>query len=261
MVSRSLKTHCFASRDSDIAAALPPSRMSASGREPLRSASRRGLLREDVIRLEERCRECARIGYELHDTLLQGFLGASLLPHEAMEQTDADSPSRPALSHALHLVRRSINEGRAAIRGLQVTLPSASNLEQAFAIFLDEGTPAHGAKLRVYVQGKPRAIKPAIQEQLFLIGREAVGNALRHSGAAMIEIEVQYRCNTVCLLVRDNGCGICPEAVQKAQCSHWGLRGMRERGEEIGARFGIWSGPSLGTEVRVTVPFEISAHA
>jgi signal transduction histidine kinase len=261
-VSPSVKTHCFDSRDSDIAAALTRSRMNASGREPLRSASPAGLLREDAIRLEERCRERARIGHELHDTLLQGFLGASLLLHAAMEQTGANSPSRPALSRALHLVRRAIDEGRAAIEGLQVILPlpSASNLEQAFAIFLGEITPAQGAKLRVYVQGKPRAIKPAIQEQLFLIGREAVVNALRHSGAAMIEIEVQYRCNTVCVLVRDNGCGICPEAVQKAQGSHWGLRGMRDRGEDIGARFGIWSRPGSGTEVHVTVPVEIAAQ-
>jgi len=61
----------------------------------------------------------------------------------------------------------------------------------------------------------------------------------------MIEIEVQYRCNTVCVLVRDNGCGISPEAAEKAQRSHWGLRGMRERGEDIGAHFGIWSRPGF----------------
>ena len=123
-MSPSVKTHCFASRGTPISqAALTRSRMNASGREPLRSASRARLLREDAIRQEERCSERARIGHELHDTLLQGFLGASLLLHAAMEQTGADAPSRPALSRALHLVRRAIDEGRAAIRGLQVTLP------------------------------------------------------------------------------------------------------------------------------------------
>ena len=47
---------------------------------------------EDDIRLEERCRERARIVHELHDTLLQGFLGASMLLDQAVEQTPADSP-------------------------------------------------------------------------------------------------------------------------------------------------------------------------
>jgi signal transduction histidine kinase len=185
------------------------------------------------------------------------FLGASMLLHQAMEQTCSDSPSKPVLSRALRLVLRAIDEGRAAIRGLQVTLPAASSLEQAFAIFLGEVTPARGARLRIFVQGQPLALKPAIQEQLFLIGREAVMNALLHSGATKIEVEVQYLRTLLCVLVRDNGCGICHEVAQKAGDSHWGLRGMRERAENIGARFDIWSRLRAGTEVRVAVPIDI----
>ena len=56
---------------------------------------------ENDIRMEERCRERARIVHELHDTLLQGFLGASMLLGHAVEQMPADSPSRPALSRVL----------------------------------------------------------------------------------------------------------------------------------------------------------------
>src|SRR6266567_4976838 len=58
--------------------------------------------------------------------------------------------------------------------------------------------------------------------------------------------------------VRDNGCGINPEAVQNESDSHPGLRLMRERAENIGARFGIWSRTSAGTEVRVAVPVDIA---
>lgn len=108
----------------------------------------------------------------------------------------------------------------------------------------------------MFVQGKPRALKPAIQEQLFFIGREAVINSLRHSEATKIEIEIQYQGNILCVLVRDNGCGIRPEMVPEAKDPHWGLHGMRERAENIGARFGMWSGPRAGTEVRVEVPLD-----
>src|SRR5437016_2064507 len=45
--------------------------------------------REDDIRREERHKERARIVHDLHDTVLQGFLGASLLLHQAVEQTPA----------------------------------------------------------------------------------------------------------------------------------------------------------------------------
>ena len=68
--------------------------------------------------------------HELKDTLLQGFLGASILLDQAVEQTPADSPSKPALSSALRLVRRAIDEGRAAIQGLHTASPAPSSLER-----------------------------------------------------------------------------------------------------------------------------------
>lgn len=237
------RADCLPGRDSDTA--------------PVRLAGQRQPVPEDAIRLEERSRERARIVRELHDTLLQGFLGASMLLHQAIEQTPADLPSKPTLSSALRLVRRAIDEGRAAIRGLQAAPTVPSSLEQALANFLGEVTPLRGIRLRIFVEGTPWALTPAIQEQLYLIGREAVINALRHSAATEIEVEVQYLRTVLRVLVRDNGCGIRPEAVHQARDSHWGLHGMRERAENIGARFDIWSRPGTGTEVCVAVPVDV----
>lgn len=211
---------------------------------------------EDDIRLEERCRERARIAHELHDTLFPGFLGASILLHQAVEQTPADYPSRPVLSSALRLVHQAIDEGRAAILGVHTDSPAPSSLEQAFSNLLSEVTTGRGPRLRVFVQGKPWTLNPAIQEQLFLIGREAVINALRHSEATKIEIEFQYLRDLLRVVVRDNGCGISPEAVRRESDSHWGLRGMRERADNISARFGIWSRSGAGTEVCVGIPVD-----
>jgi signal transduction histidine kinase len=210
---------------------------------------------ERDIRLEERSRESARILHELHDTLFQGFLAASMLVHQAAEQTPGDSPSKPLLSRALRLVRRAIDEGRAALQGLHTAVPLPASLEEAFSDLLNELTPERGGQLRIFIQGKPQVLKPAIREQLFLIGREAVVNALRHSHATNIQVEVQHLRRLLRLLVRDNGCGIHPDAVQKARESHWGLRGMHDRAEKIGAQFGIWSRPGAGTEVRVAYEF------
>ncbi len=223
-----------------------------------RLTGQRQPLLEGDIRLEERSRERARIAHELHDTLLQGFLGASLLLHLAVEQTPADSPSKSALSHALRLVHRAIDEGRAAIHGLHTASPAPSSLEEALSNFLNEVAPGRGAQLRIFIQGKPWTLNPAIQEQLFLIGREAAMNALRHSQATKIEIEIQYLRDLLRVFVRDNGCGIKPEAVPRECDSHWGLRGMRERAENIGARFGIWSRTGAGTEMCVAIPIDFA---
>jgi len=89
-----------------------------------------------------------------------------------------------------------------------------------------------------------------------LAGREAVMNALHHSEATSIEVEIHYLRDLLRVSVRDNGIGINPDAVQEAMRSHWGLCGMRERAESIGARFGIWSRRGAGTDVRVAVPID-----
>jgi len=250
---------CFERRNSDTApSAFGPTRTKGAAQNRFRLTGQKKPLLENSIRLEERSRERARILRELHDTLLQGFLGASMLLHQAVEQTSADSPSKPALSRALRLVQRAIEEGRAAMQGIRAAPAAPSSLEQAFSSFLEEAAAGGGVRLRIFVQGKPWPLNPAIQEQLFLIGREAVVNALRHSNATNIDIELQYLRRVLRMSVCDDGCGINADALQKAKDSHWGLCGMRERAENIGAGFGIWSRPGSGTEVRVAVPVGVA---
>src|SRR5437867_1849347 len=74
-----------------------------------RGADRAQVHRELSLHSEERCNERARIARELHDTLLQGFISASLLLHAAVEQTPADSPSKLSLTRALRLVHQAID--------------------------------------------------------------------------------------------------------------------------------------------------------
>jgi signal transduction histidine kinase len=133
-----------------------------------------------------------------------------------------------------------------------------ASLEQALSNLLCEVARFQGVSLRIVVLGKPRALNPATQEQFFLIGREAIINALRHSTSTTIEVEVQYLRDLLCLLVRDNGCGINPDEILRVRDSHWGLRRMRNRAENIGARFGIWSRPGAGTEVCVAMPVDVT---
>ena len=166
----------------------------------------------------------------------------------AASGTDVDdSSSKPALGRTFYL-------GRAALGGIHTPLPMPASLEQAFSDLLHEATPRRGVRLGIFVEGKRQALRPAIQQQLFLIGREAVLNALRHSKATKIEVELQYLRGSVRIFVRDNGCGINPDVVQAKSDSNWGLREMRDRAGTIGAEFGIWSRPGAGTEVRIAAP-------
>jgi signal transduction histidine kinase len=109
-------------------------------------------------------------------------------------------------------------------------------------------------RARVFVTGKSKALRPSIQEELYLIGREALVNALRHSEATRIEVEVEYQPRQLRMVLRDNGCGIDSQLVQLGRNGHRGLLVMRERAASIGARLRIWSKLGCGTEVEICFP-------
>jgi signal transduction histidine kinase len=218
-----------------------------------RRPGREQLSREVNIRVEERIRERARIARELHDTLFQGFLGVSMQLYQAVEQVPADSPSKPSLSRALSLLQRVIDEGRGTLQGLRSSAVASMTLEEALSVLCEEFTSG-GVCFRVFVSGQPKKLSPEIREQVYMIGREAMLNALRHAQATRIEAEVEYLPDGLRLAVRDNGCGIEPGVVRTGRDAHWGLLGMRERAGNIGAKLRILSRPGAGTEVEISVP-------
>lgn len=56
------------------------------------------------------------------------------------------------------------------------------------------------------------------------------------------------------MFVRDDGCGIDPQIAQKGSEGHWGIAGMHERAQAIGASFTVRSRAAAGTEVELSVP-------
>lgn len=203
---------------------------------------------------DELSKERARIARELHDTVLQGCLGASFLLQEAAEQASAASPSRPLVLRALKVLQRAISEGRQLVLGLRSEAGSRTNLECALYDLNEELAAVCRAQYRVFVTGNPASLNPELQQQIYFIAREAVTNAFRHSNATAIEAELQYSARRLCVIVRDNGCGIDPELLDSVRNCHWGLVGMRERAENIDAQLKIWSRPGAGTEVEIAVP-------
>jgi nitrate/nitrite-specific signal transduction histidine kinase len=111
---------------------------------------------------------------------------------------------------------------------------------------------------RVIVDGQPRPLHPVLRDEVYRIGREALVNAFQHSQAKSIELELEYASSQLRVVVRDNGRGIDPQTLLTGRDGHWGLPGMRERAERIGGKFHVWSRPSSGTEVELSVPSHLA---
>jgi signal transduction histidine kinase/ligand-binding sensor domain-containing protein len=213
------------------------------------------------MRAEERIEERERIARELHDTLLQGLLSASLQLSVANSKIQRDAPAKPLIERILQLLRQAIDEGRDAVRGLRT---QDDALERAFAqipqdLGLDEKAP-----FRLVVEGTPRALRPAVRDEVYRIGREALANAFRHAQASSVETVLEYGPDRFRMVVRDNGRGMDPDVLQSGRPGHWGLSGMRERAGKIGARLKVLSAPGAGTEIDLVVPagaaFQNTAH-
>jgi signal transduction histidine kinase len=210
------------------------------------------------LRLEERVNERTRIARELHDTLLQGVISASMQLNVAVDQLPADSPVRPLFVRALQITEQVIEESRRAVQGFRAIDTATEDLESAFSRVPQELDVKEQIDFRVIVEGHPQALHPSIRDEVWSIGREAVVNSFRHSGADRIEVELEYSPNQLRVLVRDNGRGIDAQVLQSGRNGHWGLSGMRERANRIGARLKLFSGLGGGTEVELRVPAEIA---
>lgn len=214
------------------------------------------------VRFQERLAERTRIAQELHDTLLQGFLSASMQVHVVADRLPEDSNVKPALSRALELMGQVIDEGRNAVRGLRSSRSASLDLEHAFCQIQQEfvGAEQTGEEIdfRVIVEGEQSPLHPVLRDEVYRIGREAILNAFRHARAKNIEIELKYSSKRLCVLVRDDGCGIDPNIVQTGRDGHWGLSGMRERADRIGAELHVLSSVSTGTEIELTVPAKVA---
>lgn len=210
------------------------------------------------VRFRERLAERTRIAQDLHDTLLQGVLSASLQLDVADDQLPDGSPVKPLLRRVLQLMSKVTEEGRNTLRGLRASESNNRNLEIAFSRMRQEIAMSDRIGYRIIVSSETRPLRPIIHDEVYRIGREALVNALRHADARSVEVELEYASKYLRMMIRDDGRGIDPDVLQSGLEGHWGLVGMRERSEGIGASLRLRSRVGAGTEVELTVPSAIA---
>ncbi|MCY7325728.1 MAG: GAF domain-containing protein [Microbacteriaceae bacterium] len=150
----------------------------------------------------------------------------------------------------------ALDETDRAVQGLGPSLLDRHSLEEAIGLELDWATATSDARTQLLVMGERAAISPDVEQQLFRIVQEAVGNAAAHAGAGSIRVGLVYGSAGVSLIVEDDGRGF--DAGARAAAGHGlGLGGLLSRAQQVGGTIQIDSTPGWGTRVRADLPYAV----
>ena len=193
-----------------------------------------------------------RMARDIHDTLAQGFTGV-IVQLEAAEDAISCGCRKEADAHlhrAGELARRSLSEARRSVHALRPQALQEHNFWEALKGTIKSTTAGTALHAKFQAQGKLPELPPSWQENLLHIGQEALTNTLKYAHARNFETRLSYKAKEVRLELRDDGRGF------KAKDRHdgVGLRGMRERVEQMGGELKINSSRGKGTKITVLLP-------
>ncbi|HSY35387.1 MAG TPA: two-component regulator propeller domain-containing protein [Acidobacteriaceae bacterium] len=200
-----------------------------------------------------------RMAREIHDTLTQDFVGASL-------QLDliAQHLNRGKFELALEQVKRTrqlvtegLEEARRSIWELRVN-NSQDSLPTRLSKVVQRDT-FNAIHPRLHVGGAYRVVDLKVERELLRIAQEALTNVLHHARSAETSVELHYSSDMLMLTIEDKGVGFrVNEASGKT--GHYGLLGMKERAATIDGVLDVISEPGRGTKVTLRVPIAQSAR-
>ena len=201
--------------------------------------------------LEER----TRIAREIHDTLAQGFVGlSSQLDAVAVQMQGQGTEACNRLETAQKMARHSLTEARRSVMDLRDPELQDRDLGSAIQSAVRRWRMNGSIPIHVNIAGDAVDLPAEVQQHVLRIAQEAVANALKHSRARDIAIDLQVEPSQLVLTVRDDGRGFGIEAMLSPEEGHFGLLGMRERAERLGGKLDLSSAPETGTAVSVRVP-------
>ncbi len=210
-------------------------------------------------RLFERSRELSiveernRLARELHDAVTQTLFSVALTAEAAATLVDADpEAARRQIQAVQELARDAMQEMRSLIFELRPGDLGTDGLVPTLRKHVDVLRRVYGTDVELEVDGE-RRLDAALEKEVFRVAQEALSNALKHSGAGRVRVQVQMPDGRIVLTVSDDGAGFDPETAP-VRSRRLGLVSMRERAEALGGSLSVESRPGAGTRVRLEVP-------
>lgn len=223
-----------------------------------REANRRRELERRLLLAIEK--ELAQVGLELHDELGQNLTGTALLAKTLQKKLAEKGLSEAADAARVHaLVNETIRQTRLISHGLSPHIMGPEGLIEALQQLADDVNSLGMIECRFECDGEPRIADTLVARGLYRIAQEAVNNALKHSHAKNIMIELTALGGETRLAVIDNGIGI--RANDAEPLSDSALHSIKYRSGVMGASLSVSRRPGGGTEIAVALPVDADAFA
>jgi signal transduction histidine kinase/ligand-binding sensor domain-containing protein len=210
-------------------------------------------------KLKERSMERERIARDLHDTLLQGFQMLILRFQVITDTLSPDSPTTQLLEESLKRSERALQEGRDKVGSLRSEVESGDDLSVEIHRFGEGLSEVLSTVFQFVVEGSPVPMQTVPHEEVRLVAQEAIANAFRHAKASTVKCQMIFARRHFVFVCSDDGCGI-PDNILCAKKipNHWGLTGMQERAQKIGATLHITPAEPCGTRVELKLRASIA---
>lgn len=212
----------------------------------------RQIARAMSARFDERLAERTRLAREFHDTLLQTIQGSKMVADDALEESTDLAGMRRAMKRLSTWLGQAMQEGRAALDSLRSSTTQTNDLADSLRR-ASEDPLLQCMDVAFSATGEARDMHPIVRDEIYRIGYEAIRNACVHSKGTRLEVALSYS-RDLTLIVRDDGQGMDSLTLSRGKKGHFGIQGMHERAERIGATLTIESSPGSGTQIRLVVP-------
>ena len=206
--------------------------------------------------------ERTRLAQELHDTLEQSLTGVALQLDTTTRlfEKETDSAKRH-LDLARTLVSESQMEVHRSVWNLRCRALEQFDLPGALLMSSQQITGGSSLRVEMKARGRVRPLPETVEENLLRIAQEALTNVIKHSGATLTEIDLDYGPKNVVLQVKDNGKGFALDNCAGPREGHFGLLGISERTKRLHGEIIFSSVPDGGTTIRVQIPIPHESYA
>jgi PAS domain S-box-containing protein len=196
--------------------------------------------------------ERARIARDLHDDINQHIASASIEVSAIRRHTDG-GPARAELDRLQSRLIALCEDVRRISHNLHPSLLQHTGLSTALGSLCSSIRHADGPSIVLRVPSQTEDLPADVALCLYRAAQEGLSNAIRHSKANRIEMELQLSAGCAELTITDNGIGL--DAIGKdGRPRGLGLLSLEERAKFLGGQFDLSSGPGLGVRLSIRIP-------